>query len=167
MERAREGALELGYQYHLSKVLVEESENTLNITITIQNNGSAGFYYPLKIDVGINNDFSSVFSNKYDIQNFTLLPTEERDYTFEFMKESDITIQSVAVQLISPMTTIPIVLANNESKNNGEVEIYTDPNGETITNNSAINFIHILVASVLLTPIIVITKRKKNTRRMK
>ena len=114
--RARDGALSLGYQFTVKGISSNRDNNMLSINVTLENSGSAPFYYPLDAEFGVGEETSGLFNRVETIQDINALPGETisiyiqinlDDYFNSLEGDFD-----VILQLTSEMTDIPIYLAH-------------------------------------------------------
>jgi hypothetical protein len=117
--RARDGALLLGYQFFVSAISSTRDNNMLTINVTLENKGSAPFYYPLYAKIGIGEESTNIYDLVDNIHDINVLPGETTSIYIQIdLNEYFNSLEgnfNVIMQLKSEMTDIPIFLANENS----------------------------------------------------
>ncbi|MGC9781439.1 MAG: hypothetical protein HZR80_19510 [Candidatus Heimdallarchaeota archaeon] len=114
MEKAREAALTLGYQFFIPMIEAKETTSTLEITVLLQNTGNAPFYYPLKLKAGIDNDYSEIVNFTTSITDISLLQNEMKNYSLNLPLDAYDNVSDISFKLTSSYVNRLVFFANGE-----------------------------------------------------
>jgi hypothetical protein len=164
LQRAKESALLLGYQFFIPLITTKTINQQMNINITIQNLGSAPFYYLLNLQIGIDGSFSKIENFITEIENISIMPGEEVLYHLSLPAESITNESKITCRLVSSNTFTNIAVANLEMNENRELDIYPY---KTITQKSGINYLTVIFLVYGTNTLIVISSLKVKKRERK
>ncbi|MFW9921904.1 MAG: DUF4832 domain-containing protein [Candidatus Thorarchaeota archaeon] len=162
IERARDGALKLGYQFRVNSSKSMRINESIEITLEMENCGSAPFYYPLFLRTGYNNDYSPIANYTTSIQIDKLLPNDLQIYHFNLPLSGSYNESDISFKLDSPFVNSPIFFANSGVNSDGSINLIPLP--ELMTDDSAFEFHSIIFISIFSLIIIICLGRKNENK---
>ncbi len=155
IQRAREAALTMGYQFFVQSAEAVAVNDTLKVEIYMKNTGNAPFYYPLNLSIGINDSFSKIENYTTIYSNIALLPNQLENYTFDLPLTVLDNDSKISFKLESNQVLSPIFFANAEVRTNALLDLR--PIIET-TEETALKSIVIL--DLILISLVIIVRKK-------
>jgi hypothetical protein len=156
MQRAREAALSLGYQYYIQYAESIVKDSTLEIKVEMRNNGNAPFYYPHNITIGVDGNFSTRENYVTEYRILSLLPNEKQNYTFTLPIENLNNESNISFKLESEYVINPIFFANAEVRSNGLLDLIPIIN---TTEETSIKLIY--NANIIIFVLIIMKNKRK------